>query len=169
MKNKTKRTLKRIGLILAIALVGGVFGAFAASGTSMFDRDLNPDNLIKVENYVVKDKDDNGNGIDVKVDDDGVIKLNGKATADDEYTVTELVLEPGEYTLSGFKSDKSKVGLKATFGTSEHYAGTSSDTFVLESSTTVTIVVYVADDHYCLNTTIKPVLVTGDEAGEFYK
>ena len=169
MKQKTKRTLKRIALVALIAILGGVVGSFAVSGSSMFDRDLNPDNLIKVENYVVQDKDDNGNGVDVKVDDDGVIKLNGKATADDEYIVTELVLEPGEYTLSGFKSDKSKVGLKATFGTSEHYAGTSSDTFVLESSTTVTIVVYVAEDHYCLNTTIKPVLVTGDEAGEFYK
>ena len=168
MKQKTKRTIKRIALILAVALVGGIMGSMVAGGTSLFNRDLNEDNLIKVENYLIQDEDDNGNGIEVTVKEDGTIKLNGTAKSDDEYTVTEILLQPGTYTMSGVKSDKKGAGLKAVFGANEHYAGTSSDTFVLETATTVSIVVYAVEDTFCLNKTIRPVLVAGDDAGDFY-
>ena len=169
MKQKTKRTIKRILIVLAIALLGGLVGSFAATGSSFFDRDPNPDNLILVDNYVIKDGEDPGDGVEATVKDDGTIKLNGKAKANTEFTVAELVLEPGEYTISGYDSEKSTKGIKVVFGVNEHYAGTSSDTFILETSTTVRVVIYVTEDTYCLNSTFRPVLVTGDDPGDFYK
>lgn len=168
MKPKTKRTLKRIALILAIAVMGGVLGAAAVGGLSSMKKEVNPDNLIKVEDYAIKDKDDLGRGIDATVKEDGTIKLTGRATSDNEFLVTSIVLEPGKYTISGCNSNKDASGLKAVFGSSEYYAGTAEDTFEIESTTTVNIYAYVKEDTVCINKTIRPVLVEGDTPGEFY-
>ena len=165
---KAKRIAKRVALVLVAALVGGVMGSMVTTNGGIFNRDLNEDNLIKAENYLVKDEDDNDKGITVTVKEDGTIKLNGTAKEDDEYTVAEVVLQPGTYTISGVKSDKDGYGLKAVFGTNEHFAGTKTETFTVTTATTVSIVIYAVEDTFCLNTTIRPVLVAGDEAGEFY-
>lgn len=167
-KNKIKRILKRAVLILVIAILGGIIGSFAVAGSSLIDRSPNPDNFIKTENYLVKDKDTNDKGIDVTVKKDGTIKLNGIASEDDEYVVASLSLDPGTYTISGMKSNKDSVGLKVIYGSKEYFAGTSEDTFTLATKTTVSVVIYVSEGTWNINRTIRPVLVEGTTAGEFY-
>ena len=169
MKQKTKRTIKRIAIILAIAVCGGIFGAMAMNAMPSLEKETNPDNLIKAENYLIKDGEDNGRGVKLTVKDDGTIKMTGKATSDDTFIIDELTLEPGTYTISGVDSKLDGVGLKAVFGANEHYAGLNSDTFVLESATTVQIVLYAAEDSVSVSRTVRPVLVEGTAAGEFYE
>ena len=170
MKQKTKRMLKRVGIFLLVAILGGLTASFAMTAANGFDRELNPENIIDVDKYTVKDGDSSGKGIKVSVNDDGVIKLNGEASENDEYTVTTLSLAAGTYTISGYDSNSKGVTLKAVYnGTITAISGTTYATFTLETETSVSIVITIAEDYYCFNTTIKPVLVEGDEAGDFYK
>ena len=163
----TKRNIKRLAAVVVIALLGGVIGSMAANNIS-FEKDLNENNIIKYEDYSLQTITNNGKGVELTVKDDGTLKLNGKATSDDEYTVAAYTLEAGTYTISGCDSKIDGAGLMVRFGTNEHYAGLSSDTFVLEAETTVYIIVYVKEDTVCLFKTIRPVLVKGEEPGDFY-
>ena len=168
MKNKTKRIMKRIGMIVAIVILGGLVGSFALIAANGFNRDVNPNNRITV-GYVIEDNDTNGRGIDVSVDDDGVIRLNGKATSDDEFSVCFLTLEPGVYTISGLKSELDGVSLKAVYdGNKSAVSGLKNDTFVIENLSSVEIVISVKEGTWCWNKTIRPVLVEGDEPGEWW-
>lgn len=173
---KKKRTLRNIAIGVCICFAA-TFGAslvgFATNGftekdpTVWFEKQLNPDNLIKVDDYLIEDGQDDGNGVKVKIDENGVIKLNGTAQKDVEYHLCDVVLEPGEYTISGIKSDV-KSGLKVTGANLEAKAGTSGATFTVEYVQTVSISIYVAEDTFSFNRTIEPCLVSGDAAGSIY-
>ena len=168
MKPKTKRLFKRIGMILLIAILGGLIASFALTVADGFERELNPDNLMPAE-YLIEDGDTNGVGIDISVNDDGVIKLNGKATSDDEYSVCFITLKPGTYTISGIKSNLDGVALKVLYnGNMSAVSGLMDDTFVIETETTVEVVITVAEGTWCINKTIKPVIVEGEKPGDFY-
>lgn len=170
---KTKRTMNKIGkvllIILAIGLGLGCISMFVAN-----TRERNPDNLIEVDdNYLVERNP--GYGIDFDVDDDGVITVKGnKASGNIEAVIQTVELEAGTYTLSGIeKPDQGKMTLTAQWGSGEVcYAGLfqANGTFTLTEKTTVTIVLNImsdADIAYA-NKTIKPVLVEGDDVGDFY-
>ena len=97
------------------------------------------------------------------------IKASGIAKEDQEFIIDTITLEPGTYTISGLKSDKDKVSLKVVFGANEYFAGLKNDTFKIESATSVQIVLSFAEDTVCVNKTVRPVLVVGEEAGDFYE
>lgn len=168
MKNKTKRLIKRVCMIIVVVVLGGLIASFAIISAKGFDKDLNPDNLISV-GYLIEDDENNGRGIDISVNDDGVIRLNGKATSDDEFSVCFLTLQPGVYTISGLESNLDGVSLKAIYnGNSSAVSGLKNDTFVLESASSVEIVISIKEGTRCWNKTIRPVLVKGDEPGDWY-
>ena len=174
---KKKRTIRSIALIALMAVVCTISVSvvgFASNGfkdkdvASWIERDLNEENLIKVDSYKIKDEQDDGKGIKARVNDDGVIKLSGKATSENSFTVCTVELPAGKYTISGLKSGDN-YGLKVVGANNlGAKAGTSSATFVLESPQTVTVAIYVAEDTILFNKTVKPVLVSGAEAGDFY-
>lgn len=183
-KNKTeknfkkKRTFKTVLTVVATVLVSTLLVSvvgFATSGftngdpQSWFQKERNPDNLIDVKEYLLEDGRDDGKGIKVKVDDDGVIKLNGKATSENNFRVAEVVLEPGTYTISGIKSCDG-YALEVIGANNLHAkAGISSATFTLEQTETVTVSIYVAEGTHLFNKTFQPCLVNGDAAGEMLK
>lgn len=169
MKAKTKRTLKRIGMFLLVAILGGAISAVAITAINGSEKELNPDNIIKAADYDLEDGADNGKGVKASVNEDGIIKLNGKATSDDEFVVCTVTLDPGEYVISGLDSKVDGVSLKAVASSQEYVSGiTDKDHFVVESQTTYSIVITVKEGYFCFNKTVKPVLVEGDTAGEFY-
>ena len=170
---KTKRILNKVGkialIVLAMALGLGCVSMFVA-GT----REVNPDNLIKVDDNYLPERNP-GYGVSFDVDDDGVIKINGNKTSGHvEAIIQTIELEAGTYTLSGIaKPDQGIMTLTARWGAGEFcYAGLYKEngTFTLTEKTTVTIVLNImADvDIPYANKTIKPVLVADDEPGDFY-
>ena len=133
------------------------------------------DNLLKVdESYIDDQKTDYG--LEVKVDDNGVIKFSGQTSRNEKLPVQKLTLEPGTYTISGIEDlDISKMSLAAEYGNGNvAYAGSKSATFVLEETTEVSVVITIMGTENGENTiswsnkTIKPVLVKGDKPGEFW-
>lgn len=174
---KKKRTIRSIGLIALMAIICTIsvtVVGFASNGfqdrdvASWMESEVNEENLIKADAYQIKDDQDDGKGIKARVNDDGVIKLSGKATSDNSIVVTNVTLAPGTYTISGMNSGDN-YGLKVVGPNLEAKAGTSSATFTLETSQVISVVIYVAEDTLLFNKTVKPVLVTGTEAGDFYQ
>ena len=171
---KTKKIWKRIGIGVAIVALLAVALALANGMLSGF-RDRNSDNLIKLDdNYLKSKKTDYG--LEVVVDDDGVIKLKGQTTRNEELIVQTVTLPAGTYTISGIaKPNLSKIVLRATWGEGNvAYAGLDSQTFTLEGETLVTVSIVVegaeGDDNTIdfVNRTIKPVIIEGKEPGDFY-
>lgn len=175
--NKTKRTVKTILRTVCILLVcvftcsaiGFLSGGFTNRDVkTWFEKDRNPDNLIDNKKYTVKDGATFGKGISLVVKDDGVIKFSGKATSDNEFTLTVLTLPAGTYTISGCASGVDTWGLRAQYGNEAYYAGTDSDTFVLTAETDVSIIAYINTDQSGLGKVIYPVLNSGEEPVSFY-
>ena len=182
---KSKRSWKRIGKALLIALcVILSLGAVASfTGASMnpvewFKKDLNPDNLLTIDHY--DDEKDRiattGYGVDFKFNDDGVITVYGKngdpSVGENEvkkYSFATITLNAGQYTISGYdKAQLNTLGVYAEANGETYWGDTENDTFTLTETTTVTIGLYVGNDKLFVNAKLYPVLVTGDEAGEFY-
>lgn len=175
---KTKRTWKTIGILL-LAIIGVTFltssvgfmsGGFMESNPlEWMERDLNPDNLIKVDQYLIKDDHDDNKGIELSVDDNGVIKMNGKATSDNTFTIVEVDLLPGTYTISGLKSTDN-YGLMVVGGTQINAkSGGSSATFTVETAQRVAVQLYVKEDTRVFYKTVRPVLVMDKDPGSFYE
>lgn len=179
--NKSKRGWRMVGIcalctclaILGASLVGFISGGFSEKNpTNWFDKDRNPDNLLKVNDTYVKTHNTN-RGIDVKVDKNGVIKMSGKATSASSFTVQTVTLSAGTYTISGLANPNiDEFSMYAIYSESgdRAYADTESATFTISEETSVQVVISWAKDYKIslANQTIKPVLVKGETAGEFY-
>ena len=165
-----KKILVIIGAILLVAALAlGICSAF-----NLFPRERNEANLIDIsaENYI--ETHNTARGVKVKVDEDGIIKLSGKATSANSVTVATVALKAGTYTLSGVNDPNiDEFGMRVMYGDGNiAMAGTESATFTLAADETVTIILYWCEDYnfnFNANSTVKPVLVEGEVAGEFYK
>ena len=160
-----------VGGVLALALLGGL----ASVGLESL-KERNPANLLTVDEGYLVDTN-TAYGLSVDVDSDGVIKFDGQSSRRDEIFVKTLTLEPGVYTLSGInKVDITKMDLRATWGNGNvASAGTDSAIFELTETTEVTVSIVIAASNSEVgntivwqNKTIKPVLVKGINAGDFY-
>lgn len=168
-KGKIKKILKIVGIVAVVALIGGM--ALSLVNNS---RQRNDDNLIKVDDTYIQSQKTNY-GLEVTVENDGTIKLKGNTSANEELPVQTLTLPAGTYTISGInKVDLSKMTLCAKWGGNVAHAGTGSETFTLENETevTISIIIEAAEDGESTiafeNRIIRPVLVEGEEPGEFY-
>lgn len=162
-----------IALAVMLAMAGvSIFGGVKYS--TDIGADLNPDNLIdaKAEGYI--DDMNTGYGVKIKVDDEGVIKLSGKASDSYSVNIASVELEAGTYTISGLSNTDSinDCALLVSYGNGgAAFAGTDSATFTLTETQTVTVKLQWAEDYwfsFLNNGTVKPVLVKGDTAGDFY-
>ena len=173
--NKKKRGWKTAGIIVAvIAIVALVAGAATTLLGSM--RETNPKNMIKVDEGYMRDVKNNGYGLSIDVKDDGTIRLKGQTSKNEEFTVQTVTLSAGTYTISGLESNLDKVVLKAVYGEGNAaISGMDNATFTLESESEVRVVLTIQGSEDGNNTidwtnnTIRPVIVGGSEAGDFYK
>ncbi len=173
-KKRTLRTIAICALLVIVSTISLSVVGFASDGFQNKDvltwikKDVNEENLIKADAYVIKDDQDDGKGIKARVSEDGVIKLTGRATSDNSFTVCTVELAPGTYTISGAKSGDD-FGLKVVGPNLEAKSGTSSATFTLDTAQVVTVSIYVAQDTLLFNKKITPTLVTGTKAGNFFE
>ena len=172
---KSKRVTRSIAFFATVVLVcttlmtgiAFISDGFEKKPDAWFSTEVNPDNYIKLENYKIKNGQDDGNGIKYSVSDKGVIRLNGKATEDISIVLADVVLEAGTYTISGVDSC-TNYGLVVDGANVDAKAGVTNDTFTLEQAATVTVSIYVNEGTFLLNKTIKPVLNKGDTPIDFY-
>ena len=173
MSKTTKRNIILVVVAVLLAVfVSTIIGTLSNGYENIDDpaswgqKDINPDNLIKVADYSINTQSLES-GIDIVVDDDGRIKVQGenKTTSDVTVEIVKVTVPAGTYTFtSGVSSTSaSKYFLKAN----GYYADFNNNTFELASETTLTISLNVKAGEE-LNVTFAPVLVAGDEAGTFY-
>ena len=131
-RTKRKKFWKGLGIGVAIVAVLALIGGVAAVGISS-TLERNPDNLIKFDENYIRDTKTNY-GLEVNVDDNGVIKLKGETTSNEELIVQTVTLPAGQYTISGIaKPNLAKMVLRATLGAGEEaFADLGSATFTLE-------------------------------------
>lgn len=138
----------------------------------------NPDNLLTIENYTVEKNKDGKMvgatryGVSYTVKDDGRITLSGTNNDYDgdvqKVAFANVTLKPGTYTISGYENAGAKtLGVYAKVGQDE-YLGDIQGTFTITQETTVVIGFYVYNKVNVSGKTLYPVLVSGEDAGEFY-
>jgi len=184
-KYRSKKRIKNIALslLLVLALVLPM-GMIVSSGAaewkdinpiSWFKHERNPDNLITTESYILDEQTTNGYGINIKLKDDGRMVLNGrmKYEKDKAYytTFATVTLKAGTYTLSGLDNASfNTYGYYFSVNGAEAVPVITDKQFVIEQDNTpVSIGFYVYDGEILFNKTLAPVLVAGNQAGEFYK
>lgn len=169
---KGKKILKIVGIVLAsVMLLGFGVSAFGGGNFDVFDREKNDKNLVKVDESYIKTHNTN-RGVEIDVKDNGVIKLSGKATSDYSVKVASVKLAAGTYTISGLdEPDINEFWMYVQHSGGQAISGTDGATFTLNAEETVTIMLAWAED-YNFNlfneNTVRPVIVSGDEAGSFY-
>lgn len=174
-KRNLKNTLGIIAIcvLLSTAVLGIIAGV--TDGFQDFEmREVNEDNLINVDNYIATLEDKRTDGLKVEVNDDGVIAITGEneTETDVEIEVCSVTLKADEYTLSCEAKgiDDKTYYLKAVDETNDVTVIVDSDkeeTFNIEAEATYKIYIVVCAGEE-IDTTFKPVLVEGDEPGDFY-
>ena len=167
---KKNKIVKWICVILALIACC----ACITSIVGILNKEHNPDNLIDVksENYILSQ--DTARGVKVKVDDDGIIYLSGKATSPGSLVVATVELEPGKYPLSGVDNpnvDQFGIYITTAEGDSA-FANTEDDTLEVTQKQTVSVILYWCNEYnfnVFTNCKVEPVLVAGTEAGDFFK
>ena len=157
-------------LLGSLSLIGHFSDGFSNLKPTDWDlRERNEDNLLKneFEGYNM------GDGITATVDNYGVITLNGtyKGEGSAEIVVDTVNLSAGIYTISGDNKGSNYTYRLIVVDSSDKIVATSgldTATFTLPSTATVSVKIEVFPDYECKNVKISPVLVSGDEAGEFF-
>jgi len=110
---KNKKALTIVGVILATTLIVGILaastniiGKISNSNLGGF-REVNEDNLINVEMY--EDLEKEYDGVDVDVDKDGVITLDGKAKSDQTIELGTFTFIHPDYSPDEDPSDLSAM------------------------------------------------------------
>ena len=171
------KTTKRNIIVIIVAVLVAVFistliGSLSNGYEDLFEPskwnkgDINTENFISKEHYLIKTTSFE-EGIEVVVDSDGLIKVNGENKSDSTFTadICTITLPAGTYTFtSGVAgTSASKYYLKA----GDYYADFNNNTFELEEETELTVVLNVLKGE-TINTIFAPVIVEGEEEGSFY-
>ena len=172
-QRKSGDVWKMVGIIVVSVLSTCMLLSVVSFAKTTFAGEVNPHNLIKVDETYIKTQNTN-RGVEIEVEKDGTIELSGKATSDHVVTIATVSLEPGWYTLSGLESpDLNEFYLYGVYGVSgQAIAGTDSAVFEVTAPTDIVIKLSWTEDvsfNWFTDHKIQPVLVEGKVAGDFYK
>ena len=173
MKRTTKTMLLTVCICLAVV---ALFGFLTKGFTSInikenLERERNEANAIAKTDITLKDGK-LSNGVTVKVNSDGSVTLNGKATADLTVKYAEISsLAAGTYTFTGAKNGSTgSYYLSATSGSTTIQSDfTGSNKLTLSSAAKTVINIEIKKDTTFFNVTLYPVLYIGDTEVSFYK
>lgn len=172
---KAKHIVILIACILGLFALVALFGLATDGFRTVSDMSLtkvNPDNLIKLESYVVTEiEDDKATGYTLEITDDGLIKISGENESETatKIAVQNVSLQATEYYFSsGASVDKDKYIV-----TIENADGSvvfdNKDEGVIEIETADTYTVYInIEPGVEINETFSLVLVEGSEKASFF-
>lgn len=177
LTSKHKRWISVIAIVLAAIFMCSWIG-FASDGFQEKDiskwvvRDRNENNILKgtFEDYNA------GDGITAKGKNDGTIVLDGTYKGADDFVVIpveSVPLDSGTYTLSGTdKGTNQTYYLRAQYndasGAVAYAKADFNGTFTITSAQQVIITLVACKDVELNNIKVQPVLVAGNEIGDFY-
>lgn len=173
MKRSTKNLVMTVCICLAVV---ALFGFLTKGFTSLnikgnFEKERNEANAIAKTDITLKDGK-LSNGVTVKVNSDGSVTLNGKATADATVKYAEISsLAAGTYTFTGAEGGTTGTYyMTATSGsTSIQSDFTGGNKLTLSSAAKTVVEIVIKKDATFFNVTLYPVLYTGDTEVSFYK
>ena len=174
LKTNTKLIIVALAVILAVSFLGRITDGFQIDLKDATLRDRNESNLLTGKYGWKDDVYNNGDGYKLTAAKDGTVTINGEYTGSASSAVIPLekvTLSAGTYTISGAPNGGNQTYLiKVVYGESETVAdfGSTGGTFTLTSSEEVTIQLVLYGDFEFNNVKIRPVLVDGSEAGDFY-
>lgn len=183
-ENKKKRSRgvwKTLGIITASVLSTCMLLSVGSFVKTAFTKEVNPDNLIKEENYweSATGLKETAKGLKIKWNEDGSIVLSGKHKDDNlagnalyKLEFTMLTLDAGTYVFNCGNKDaeKDKFGMFVVQGTEIVYA--EDDDVVItvkENSTPVRFGIYVKNNEYLWNEELTPILVPEGSNVSFWK
>lgn len=171
--------MKKVITIIVCLVVGVFLTSMVGFMTNSFDTNkdnwgiaqLNEDNFINVDDYVIKDQN-SGDGYSIDVSDKGEIKVTGKNESGAAVTleIQQITLPAGTYTFTSGVNGTSKNSYHLYLDNGEettYYADFGTNTFTISAEDTFKIYLSIAKDAE-VNKTFKPVLVKGETAGDFY-
>lgn len=170
------KTAKRVILILCCILATVFLVSIIGSVTNGFDdlfnpsewnaKEINQDNLIKKSLYTIS-TESHPEGIDVTVNDDGLIRVKGENKTDEDFSldICTVSLPAGKYTFTSGVAGCSASKYYLIAGT--YYADFNNNTFELTTETELTVSMIVKPGEK-ISTTFSPVIVPGEESGSFY-
>jgi len=172
-KSQTKTIIVCVGIMLVLLVGFGVLSSMTAGFTDFEPKEptLNSDNLYTADGVTLVSTND-GNGVAITVDDNGAIELDGTADTTLKYTVGTVTLDAGTYTLSAYnKASRAGVYLTATDGENTYdFDFTPANTIEIEEDgTELTIELIIAKGTSLNRVDILPVIMPGEETGDFYE
>ena len=170
MKKSTKKSIALVAIAVVICTcLGWLTAGFQSFDIgSRFERERNPENLIDAENISLATAR-HESGIDITVDDNGVVTLNGESDEDVTLTYAVVALEPGDYILTGAEDgSKSTYYLSVTVG-SEVIKGDFNGEFTVSTAGSYTIQIHIKGETALKNVKLYPIVNEGSEAVNFYK
>lgn len=177
MKKTTKNFLVWTALILALVIgLGALTSGFTVwkpdDIKTKFEKKRNEDNLITLEDIELKSGKSSNSDVIYEVDENGVVTLNGQASAQEDLVYAKVVLAAGTYTFTGAPRSSNKsyiLGLRKTGTTDVPSPRSDTGSFVVATSTSYDVVIRVMEDCVFNGVEILPVIVEGSTAGEFYR
>ena len=178
LKTNTKIVIMGVVVLLVAIAACSFLGNISNGFTNWEDatlRQRNEDNLLSGKTF---ESYDNGDGITLEAKKDGTIVIDGTYLGKEENIVipVETVnLGAGTYTLSGAAKGSNytyyiRAEYKDANGTSVYAVGdfANTATFTLTSSQSVNISIVIFPEVEFNHVNVRPVLVVGNEAGDFY-
>ncbi len=176
MRKSTKTTLIIVVISMAVVMLLG----FATSGftnwnkddmKAQFEKQVNPDNFYTADCLLDFSSND-GYGIVFEVDQEtGAIKVDGVAKQDYTVEVAKVTLDKGTYTFTAVEdAGRTTMYMNVSNGSVDFNCDFSGNTVTIENDNTVlTLELHIVKDTKVSNVTVLPVIVAGEEAGEFFK
>lgn len=176
-ENRRKKSKAKKWITIVCAFLAGLCVMGAVSSITA-EKDLNPDNLIKVENYFENLPEKTDGGLEIDWKEDGRFVLSGKHSDDDIannalYTLafTNVTLNEGVYTFTpgNYKCDDETYGMYYIInGETPVYVFDDETTIHIDGTSTVEFGFCVKNNYYILYAEFAPVLVSGDKVGSFF-
>ena len=174
----TKRTMNTILICLVFALAVGFIGWMTNgfqdwtkdNAKDHFTRKVNPDNLYTADVVTLESSND-GHGVAITVNDDGSIRIKGTASQQYVKVIGKVTLDKGEYTFTALENASLNTVYVTAVGGSVMTSAdfTPNNTFTVSADDTeVTLTLYI-EKGAVVDTIVYPVIVSGNESGDFYQ
>ena len=170
MKTRTKTLISAVAIaVLLCTLLGWLTSGFQNFNfKEKFEKERNAANLIELDDVTLK-SGKHASGIEIKVDENGVVTLNGTVGEDVTLSYATVSLEEGDYILSGSEDGSKTTYYLSTVNNGQTVMGDFPGAFEVSAEGSFTVTINVKANTELKNVKIYPVLNSGSEAVEFFK
>ena len=171
MKRSTKTLLVTVLIaVVCTSCLGWLTAGFQNFDVQQrFEKERNPENLIEIDSVSLK-SGRHESGIDIDVDENGVVTLNG-TTGDEDVTLTysNVALAAGDYILTGAENGSTGTYYLYVDVSNTITKGDFNGQFTVGTAGTFNISIMIKAETQLRNVKLYPVVNEGTEAADFWK